>query len=143
VPPPNPAPRTTFGPERFSLTIIDTEHGEVTCPAGQTTRQRCHTRKGTGYRYQFKTSQCAGCPLRNECLANPASKRGRVVVKNDYEAEYVKVEAKAQTPEYQQTRRTHPKIERKLSEVVRHHEGRRARFRGLAGVLTQAVLLAL
>src|SRR5439155_11478865 len=26
VPPPTPAPRTTFGPERFSLTIIDTQH---------------------------------------------------------------------------------------------------------------------
>jgi len=143
VPPPTLAPRTTFGPERFSLRIIDEQHGEVTCPAGQTTRKRSRTRQGTGYRYQFKTRQCAACPLRNECLENPASKRGRVVVKNDYQAEYAQVEAKAQTPEYQQTRQTHPKVERKLNEVVRHHDGRRARFRGQAKVLVQAVLTAM
>jgi hypothetical protein len=143
VPPPTLAPRTTFGPERFSLTIIDAEHGEVTCPAGQTTRQRSRTRQGTGYRYQFKASQCGICPLRHECLSNPAAKRGRVVVKNEYEAEYKKVEDKARTPQYQETRRTHPKIERKLGEVVRHHGARRARFRGIAKVLLQAVMTAL
>lgn len=143
VPPPTPATRTTFGPERFSLKVIDTQHGEVTCPNGQSTRQRCRTRQGTGYRYQFKASQCGRCPLRAECLENPASKRGRVVIKNDYEREYAKVEAKAQTPAYQETRRTHPKIERKLNEVVRHHHARRACFRGLPKVLVQAVLTAL
>jgi transposase len=143
VPPPTLAERTTFGPERFSLKVIDAEHAEVTCPNGQTTRQRCRTRQGTGYRYQFKARQCAACPLRRECLENPASPRGRVVAKNDYEAEYAKVESKARTPQYQQTRRTHPKIERKLNEVVRHHRCRRAHFRGLAKVLTQAVLTAL
>ncbi len=143
VPPPNPAPRTTFGPERFSLTIIDTQHAEVTCPAGQTTRQRSRTRQDTGYRYQFKTSQCADCPLRKECLANPAKKRGRVVIKNNYEMEYQKVHDKARTPQYQQTRRTHPKIERKLGEVVRHQRARRATFRGLGKVLLQAVLTTL
>jgi transposase len=143
VPPPNPAPRTTFGPERFSLTIIDTQHGEVTCPAGQTTRQRSRTRQDTGYRYQFKTSQCADCPMRTECLTNPNKKRGRVVIKNEYETEYRKVHEKAQTPQYKETRRTHPKIERKLGEVVRHHRARRASFRGIAKVLLQGVLTAL
>jgi transposase len=143
VPPPTPAERTTFGPERFTLTVIDEHRGEVTCPNGQTTRQRCRTRQDTGHRYQFKTSQCRGCPLRKECLTNPDSPRGRVVIKNDYEAEYKRVEAKAQTPEYEQTRRIHPKIERKLNELVRHHQSRRARFRGLPKVLIHAVLTAL
>jgi transposase len=143
VPPAAPPPRTTFGPERFHLKIIDEHLGEMTCPSGQTTRQRCRTRQGTGYRYSFKTSQCADCPLRTECLENPASKRGRVVVKNDYEAEYRKVQEKAQTPEYQETRRIHPKIERKLGEMARHHQARRACYRKLPKVLTQAVLTAL
>jgi transposase len=143
VPPPTPAPRTTFGPERFSLTIIDEQQREVTCPAGQTTQQHSRTRQDTGDRYQFKTSQCAGCSLRSECLENPESNRGRAVVKNDYEAEYKQVEAKANTPQYQETRRTHPKIERKLGEMVRHHRARRASYRGTAKVLMQAVLTAL
>jgi transposase len=143
VPPPKPAARTTFRAERFSLTVLDAEHGAVTCPNGQTTARRSRTRQGTGWRYQFQTAQCAGCPLRGQCLENPASKRGRVVVKNDYEAEYAKVEAKAKTPEYQETRRTHPKIERKLNEMARHHNARRARFRGLPKVLIQAALTGL
>lgn len=150
VPPPTLQPRTTFGAERFSLKIIDEQHGEVTCqhaeltcPNGQITQRRQRTRHDTGYRYSFRPRQCAGCPLRAECLENPDSRRGREVVKNDYEAEYVQVAAKAKTPEYSATRRTHPKIERKLNEVVRHHDARRARFRGLAKVLTQAVLTAL
>ena len=44
------------------------------------------------------------------------------------------------SPEHQETRRTHPKIERKLNEVVRHHNGRRARYRGLPKVRIHAVL---
>jgi transposase len=143
VPPPTPAPRTTFGPERFTLTVIDSQHAELTCPNGQTTRQRDRSRHGTGHRYHFKSQQCAACPLRNECLTKPTSKHGRIVIKNDYEAEYAQVAAKAQTVEYQQTRRTHPKIERKLAEVVRHHDARRARFRSLPKVLVQTVLTAL
>lgn len=143
VPPPARPERTTFGPERFSLKVIDSQHGELTCPAGQTTRQRCRTRQDTGYRYQFKTSQCAACPLREQCLERPASRRGRVVVKNDYEAEYARVEAKAKTAAYQEVRRTHPKVERKLNEMVRHHQARRACYRGQAKVLTQGVLTAL
>ena len=140
MPPPT---RTTFGPERFALTIIDPQHGEVTCPAGQTTRQRSRTRQDTGNRYQFKTSQCADYPMRHECLASPAKRRGRVVVKNEYETEYPKVHEKARTPQYEETRRTHPKIERKLGEMVRHHRARRASFRGIAKVLLQGVLTAL
>jgi transposase len=143
VPLPSPTPRTTFGPERFSLKVIDPQHGELTCPNGQTTRRRRRNRHDTGYRYLFKAQQCAGCPLRQECLSNPSSKLGRIVVKNDYEAEYARAAAKAETAAYQQTRRTHPKIERKLGEVARHHGGRRARFRGLPKVLLQSVLTAL
>jgi transposase len=142
VPPPAPAPRTTFGPERFSLQVIDSQHAELTCPAGQKTRHRSRTRHGTGYRYRFSVSQCGFCELRDQCLVK-GKKRGRVVIKNDYEPEYQKVQEQAQTAFYQETRRIHPKIERKLGEVVRHHWARRARFRGRAKVLTQAAVTAL
>ena len=81
--------------------------------------------------------------MKTECLENPESPRGRVVVKNDYEAEYKKVEEKTKTAEYEETRRVHPKIERKLREVARHHGARQACFRELPKVLTQAVLTAL
>jgi transposase len=144
VPPPRPVARTTFGPERFSLKVLENGCGEVTCPAGQTTRQRERLKDKHGCRYTFKTSQCAGCPLREQCLQNlEGKKKGRTVIKNDYEAEYRRVQEKATTAEYAATRREHPKIERKLGEMARHHGNRHACYRGLGKVLCQSILTAL
>lgn len=140
VPPPQPAARTTFGPERFSLTVLENDGRALTCPAGQTTRQYeviKHAR-----RYTFKSSQCGGCPLREQCLQKPKSKKGRTVIKNDYDEEYRRVKEKVATPEYAATRREHPMIERKLGEMVRHHDNRHARYRGLGKVLCQSILTA-
>ena len=65
------------------------------------------------------------------------------MTRNDYDEEYRQVRARAQTPAYAQTRREHPKIERKLGELARHQGARRARYRGRAKVLYQAVVTAL
>ena len=77
--------------------------------------------------------------MREKCLANPTTK-SRTVIKNDYEAEYKAAQAKAQTPEYAKVRKEHPAIERKLSELVRRHDLRHARYWGLSKVLRQALL---
>lgn len=138
VPPPQPKTRPTFGPERFSLTVLENGCGELTCPAGQTTRQYQVVKHAR--RYTFKGSQCADCPLREQCLQNPNSKKGRTVIKNDYDEEYRRVKEKAATPEYAATRREHPLIERKINEVAGHHDNRQARYRGLGKVLRQSIL---
>jgi transposase len=143
VPAPQTPPRTTFGPERFALTVLESGVRELTCPAGQTTRQHYRNDKDTGDRFVFAASKCRACPLREQCLEKPARKGGRTVVKNDYEREYQRVAAKATTPAYQKTRREHAKIERKLSELTRQHGARRARYRGRAKVLGQAFLTAM
>jgi transposase len=143
VPPPRPVERLTFAPERFTLAQDTDGRSKLTCPAGQTTRHRERLNDKHAYRYTFKPSQCAGCPLREECLGNPQTKEGRKVIKNDYEAEYRRVHEQAKTPEHEATRRLHPKIERKLGEVVRHHGNRRARYRGRAKVLCQSFMTAL
>ena len=143
VPPPPMPERTTFGPERFTLTVLDAESRVLTCPAGQTSRPRQHNTHPTATQFVFKVQSCAACPLREQCFQNPASKAGRTVVKNDYQAEYDKVQEKAKTPEYQQTRRVHRKIERKLNELTRHHGCRRACYRGKPKVLAQGLLTAL
>src|SRR5581483_1169643 len=143
VPPPQAAPRKTFGADRFTLRVIDERTAELPCPQGHPTRNRRRNGQGTSYRYTFRKSQCSGCPLRNDCLQNPGSRRGRVVDINDYAAEYRKVEEKAKTPQYEQTRAEHRKVERKLGEVARHHDGRRARYWGQAKVRIQVVLTAL
>ena len=65
---------------------------------------------------------------------------GRTVIKNEYEATYRAAREKAKTPRYQEVRRQHPKVERKLGELARWHKARHARYWGTPKVLIQAVL---
>src|SRR5579859_477361 len=130
---------TVFGPEHFTLGRDGTT---LTCPAGQTTTYHERNAHDTGVKFRFSKKQCGGCPLREQCLSNPKT-RSRSVIKNDYEAEYKAAQAKAQTPAYAKVRKEHPAIERKLSELVRRHDIRHARYRGLLKVLRQSWLTAL
>jgi transposase len=141
APPAEPAATTTFGPERFELKVLADGCGEVSCPAGQVTRTRVEHEHG--YRYFFTPRQCRNCSLRGECLQNPSSTKGRSVIKNEYEVEYRRLAARSLTAEYEATRRVHPRIERKLGEMVRHHGCRWARYRGRVKVLVQSLLTAL
>jgi hypothetical protein len=136
TPPTERIPLTVFGPEQFTLSA---DRKTLTCPAGQTTNQHERNTNDTGVKFRFSKKQCGGCALRERCLSNPQAK-SRSVIKNDYEAEYRAAQAKAQTPAYAQVRKEHPAIERKLSELVRRHDLRYARYRGLSKVLRQALL---
>jgi transposase len=136
VPPSQRMALPVFAPEAFTLSPDGTT---LTCPAGQTTTQWERNSHDTGRKFRFAKKQCAGCPRRGECLSNPTA-RSRTVIKNDYEAEYQAAQAKAQTEAYAATRREHPAIERKLSELVNRHGMRQARYRGRLKVLWQALL---
>ncbi len=129
---------TVFGPEQFTRSA---DGSTLTCPAGQTTRSRERSPNDTGVKFRFSKKQCGGCALRGRCLSTPQA-RSRTVIKNDYEAEYRAAQAQAQTAAYRRVRREHPAIERKLSELVRRHDLRQARYRGLSKVLRQALVTA-
>ncbi len=132
-----------FGPERFTLTVLE-DGAMLTCPAGQTTRTIMRrNRCDTSWKYRFSQKQCAGCSLREQCLVKPQSPRARTVTKNDYEADYTAARAKAKTEAYAKVRRQHPAIERKLAEVVRRHDARHARYRGRLRVLYQSLATCL
>ena len=136
TPPTQRIPLTVFGPEQFTLS----EDGKtLTCPAGQTTSQHERNANDTGEKFRFSKKQCGNCAMRDQCLSKPEAK-SRTVIKNEYEAEYQSAQAKAQTSEYEKVRKEHPAIERKLSELVRRHDMRHARYRGLAKVRRQALL---
>jgi transposase len=139
TPPSEAPPPKGFPPERFALDVLE---GTLSCPAGETTKQRERNNNDTGWKYRFSKAQCGGCALRGECLANPNAKQ-RTVIKNEYEAEYAAAQAKAQTPEYAKVRREHPAIERKLAELVRRHDLRHARYRGQLRVLYQSLMTTL
>jgi hypothetical protein len=133
-----PAPEL-FQPEVFTLNAMRTE---VRCPGGATTRIRQRTKGGHGWRFSFLPAQCQPCPLRAQCL-QPRTKRGRSSTKNDYEAQYQAVQQRTQTVEYRAVRREHPRIERKLADLIRWHNGRRVRYRGRPRVKVQYLLTAI
>ena len=114
---------------------------ELTCPNGATTRARHRDDKDHGWVYQFSIKHCRDCPLREQCLA-PGAKRGRRVSKNDFQAQYKAAQERATTQEYNQIRKEHPAIERKLNELVRWHDGRRVRYRGRLRAKAQYLILA-
>jgi transposase len=140
TPPPPKAHDTVFGPEVFTL---DATGEELTCPHGEKTRHRTRGDEKHGWIFRFSAQQCQGCALRSQCLQKPRQQVGRGVIKNDYEAEYRRARAKAQTPEFAQVRQQHPKIERKLGEMARWHRARHARYWSRAKVLMQALLTAM
>lgn len=137
--PPSKEPDTQrFTPQDFEE---DAERGVVTCPAGQTSksRQRDSSKQTTFYR--FDADVCRSCPLMAKCLkGTPQKKFGRTVRKTDYQVEYQRARDKATTAQYAEVRREHPKIERKLGEVMNRHGGRRARYRGRWKVLIQELM---
>lgn len=129
----------TFGPEDFELSE-DGSH--VTCPAGQTSqyRQRDERRHATIYR--FAKLDCEKCDLFDRCIGK-SQKFGRSVQKNDYAAEHQRVRERAATQEYVLIKKEHPKVERKLGHFVNRHSGRRARYRGLDRVKSQAFMIGM
>jgi hypothetical protein len=66
--------------------------------------------------------------------------KGRSVIKNDYQAEYDAVRQRAQTARYAEVRQQHPRVERKLADIVRYHGGRRSRYWGQWRVQVQYLL---
>lgn len=140
VPPKEQPPRhpELFQPEDFTLN----EAGDqLSCPAGQTTSMRYRDDKDHGWQFRFSPKQCRECPLRARCLT-PGARRGRTVSKNDFQAQYRAAQQRATTDEYNQIRKEHPAIERKLNELVRWHDGRRVRYRGRLRAKVQYLILA-
>ncbi len=117
------APGGRFSKDRFA---IDLPAGAVTCPAGITVPIRA--RKGGGGEAQFGRA-CATCALASSCTTSP---NGRVVNVGPHEALLAEGRARQRDPAWvADYRTTRPRVERKLSHLVRRrHGGRRARVRG-------------
>ena len=138
VPPPTERSTGRYTPDDFEE---DADRGVAICPAGDESKYRQRDNKKHTTVHRFAAETCASCPLMANCLEKAPEKAfGRTVRKNDYKAEYDRVREKATTAEYEATRREHPKIERKLSELVCRHGSRRARYRGQPRVWIQQLL---
>jgi transposase len=137
VPPKTEPASETFDPDSF---VENAEGTAVTCPAGETSRYRERDSTGRATIYRFTRQTCQACPLLDKCMKNPPKHFGRNVRKNDYEKEYQRAREKATTEEYASVRAEHPKVERKLGEIMNRHGGRRARYRGAGKVLIQELM---
>jgi transposase len=134
--PPSKEPETgLFTPKDFKE---DTEQRELTCPAGQTSKYGNRNSKKHATLYRFDAADCRTCPLMTRCWKGASQKTfGRAVRKTDYQVEFQRAREKATTIEYAAVRREHPKVERKLGEVMNWHSGRHAHYRGRWKVLIQ------
>ena len=111
----------------------------ATCPAGHDSqyRQRDESQHSTSFR--FAKEVCDACALMKQCIS-ANQKHGRTVSLNDYEPEYALLRERKQTDEYVAVKKEHPKVERRLGELVNRLKGRRARYRGLCRVQVQKLI---
>ena len=137
-----PPKQITNGGKFTTLDFEISEDGlSATCPAGETSqyKQRDEGRHSTSFR--FSKVVCDECPLKAKCIA-ANQKHGRTVRQNDFEPELAGLRELSKTEEYAAVRQEHPKVERRLGELVNRYGGRRARYRGLLRVRVQKFLEA-
>jgi len=128
------APGGHFAKDAFG---IDLDAGTVTCPAGHTVSLRP---AGKGQIAYFAQA-CSGCPLAAQCTS---SKDGRTIQTGPYEAQLTRARTRQADPAWKADyKATRPKVERKISHLMRRkHGGRRARVRGKPKVTADFNLLA-
>ena len=126
-------PKTDFG--------VDTEAGEVGCPAGETTTKakKAKDHKGRpGLLYVFPTETCAACPLRDQCVGGA---NGRTVFVGRHHDRIAAARAAQAEPGTQALLRRRSKVERKIDHL-QDLGMRKARYRGRRKTRLQALLAA-
>lgn len=123
------------------VSVHDTEHSEVRCPAGELTQtysrrtEKRHTGRAFAYRsYRFAPKQCGACALRSQCLKQTTPYRSVLV----HEHEGLVNEAKAfqRTDIFRTIYRTRVAVEHRIARLMRFG-ARKARYFGSSKVLFQ------
>jgi transposase len=132
------APDTSTKPAGFKQAdfVLDFEQQVATCPNGQTSvswlpRPQPDGRVGAHVLFRHK---CNGCPHRAVCAPG---KSGRSLGISPYHQEITVRRQEAQTDAFKEDMKHRPAIEGTLSEMVRKHGFRRARYRGKGKVRLQ------
>ncbi|WP_248966455.1 transposase, partial [Sphaerisporangium perillae] len=112
--------------------------GQVSCPNQVTTEIRRH---GDGGGVAAFGAACASCPLREQCTT---ARNGREIKIGPHEEHLARGRANSTDPGWPaRYRATRPKVERKISHLMRRrHGGRRARVRGVTKIDAGFSLLA-
>jgi hypothetical protein len=133
---PPPAVKGHFPKDRFT---IDLDGKTVTCPAGVTVPIRAATGRHAGTA-RFAAA-CRTCTLAAQCTT---ASQGRTITIGPHETRLAAARQAQADPAWKADyRATRPKVERKISHLMRRrHGGRRARVRGLVKVTADFALLA-
>jgi hypothetical protein len=133
---PPAAVKGCFPKDRFT---IDLDGKTVTCPAGVTVPIRPATGRHAGAA-RFGVA-CRTCPLAAQCTT---AKEGRTITIGPHEDRLAAARIRQADPAWRADyRATRPKVERKISHLMRRrHGGRRARVRGLVKAAADFALLA-
>ena len=118
---------------------LDLAAGTVTCPAGRTAPIR--TEPSGQRRATFTKTTCAGCPLRERCVA-PARGTRQVLIAPD-EALLIAARRALDDPDTaEHLRRTRPRIERLLGLLAVRYGARKSRYFGRRKARLQAAWAA-
>lgn len=118
----------------------DRAKNHVTCPNNKIMSYRGTSRHGKAKMYSAKTKDCQCCPFKLKCTRA----RQRNIEINIYRESVNRAKVLNQTDGYKRAMKLR-KIctEPKFSEAKRYHGLNRARYRGLAKVTVQALLIAI
>lgn len=123
-----------------SMFHYDEKKETLTCPQGVTTRESYRDYQKDLTIFHFPMSRCNKCPVQSQCT-NSAEGR-RTVGISKVNAELREAEVYNRTEQFKEDMKLRPAIEGKLSELVRYHGLRRARYRGLKKVNLQCYFTA-
>jgi len=129
-----------FTTEQFKVRV---EQREAMCPAGQQSSQcsRLENKENgkATYRFEWPSKECAGCPLREQCLGK--DQKHRTIVVGEHHTFLQARRTEQQTAEFKEKMKERNAIEGTQSELVRGHGMRRARYRGLDKVRWQNYMI--
>lgn len=123
-----------------SMFHYDETNNLLTCPAGVTVKQSYWDRQKEIRTFHFPMTECGKCPRKSECTNSRDGRRTVGISKVNKELR--EAEAYNSTEQFKEDMKLRPPIEGKLSELVRYHGMRRARYRGLKKVGLQCYFAA-
>jgi transposase len=120
--------------------VLDFERKIATCPNGQISVAWLERPQEDGYigAHVLFRHKCDGCPYRADCAPG---KSGRSLEISPYHAQITARRAKMKTAEFKEDMKHRPAIEGTISEMVRKHGLRRARYRGKNKVRLQHLFI--
>jgi transposase len=145
------AGRELIGPAKDSSQVgvfrsdefdVQVEQQRATCPAGQPASHCQSYRDGRSgeihYRFDWGEA-CASCPLKDQCIKKKDGKQAacRSLDVTEHHSYLQQRRREQQTPEFKQRMQQRNAIEGTISELVRAHDLRHARYRGLEKVRQQ------